>query len=142
MKNDLEILGEMARQNLDIRMGVTVVEMKLVPQGGVISMGTDSNTAIQLMGMTPEQKDLRTVLLVFDHAQYEQVKAQLNPPAPAPVPDPAMHAEREEGYPGAVIQTVADEPLMFEPGSCTTCGGPVNAEACTVCEKPVNHPRP
>ena len=43
-KSDLQVLHEMQQKNLDIKSTTSLVEMKMVKQGGLITMGIDRNT--------------------------------------------------------------------------------------------------
>jgi hypothetical protein len=77
--SDFEVMLEMSRQNLDIRMSGTSKGGRTVKGGGVIEMMVDSGTLQEVLkGMALGQQKHYTALYVANVEQFEKIKKELN----------------------------------------------------------------
>ncbi len=67
--SDFKVMGEMASQNLDIRMFPTVLRGQLTKKGGEITMGVNAQTLPDIaIGK------VYCMLLVLDKTQFDETK--------------------------------------------------------------------
>jgi hypothetical protein len=75
MAKNLEIMGMMADENMDIRMVLDLVNVKYTKGGGHVTMGVDIDTAQQLMkSLVLDKGVFMPVLFVVNMQQYKEVK--------------------------------------------------------------------
>lgn len=82
-KHDFEILAEMSKKDQDVRAAYTVTEIKMVKQGGLVTVGVDPGTAQQLILGTAGGKDMRALLIVFDFNQFQAIHTRPEEQTPA-----------------------------------------------------------
>lgn len=70
--SNFNILGQMSVRNMDIRLYTDVVEMAKIKDGARVTMGADDGIITDWMS-----GKLRVILLAFDAAQFDEVKAKL-----------------------------------------------------------------
>lgn len=66
---DFEIMGYMSKQNMDIRMSPHFVETKTVKQGGIVTMGVDEKTVMDIF-----TDKVQPVLYCFDKETFFGIK--------------------------------------------------------------------
>lgn len=70
--SDFQVMGEMATQNLDIRLFPTIVGAKFSKKGGEVEMGVNHTTIHDMVA-----DKVYCVLLVMDKTQFDETKKLL-----------------------------------------------------------------
>ena len=68
-KSNFEILAQMSKENKDIRMSTTFVSANKDSRGGVVGIGVDDKTILDLAS----GKEVLTILFVVDAKQYFEI---------------------------------------------------------------------
>lgn len=69
--NDFEVMSEMSKKNLDIRMSPSLVATQQVKAGGHITMGIDGKT---LMDVTLNPEKYYVALYVVNKEQFDSIR--------------------------------------------------------------------
>lgn len=75
--NDLEVMNQMVKKDLDIRAFPTLVETKSVKQGGLFTMGVDKGTHEEITTNALLGKDSHYVILyAINKKQFDEIRKQ------------------------------------------------------------------
>lgn len=73
-KSDLLVLQEMANSDLDVRCSPTVVEVKKVKQGGLLTFGIDADSFNKIIGSSFGQEKYVCVCYIANQKQFFEIK--------------------------------------------------------------------
>jgi len=71
--NNFDVLKQMSKQGMDIRMGTDLLNMKAVKAGSQITMGIAGNVLAALMF-----GELNACLILFNRKQFDETKSEMS----------------------------------------------------------------